>query len=51
MKQIRFPVPKSLELHSRYPIMGQNVQLERSGRTLLVNGDFQFSLGKNRDCR
>ncbi len=30
----------------RYPIMGQNVQLERSGRTLLVNGDFQFSLGK-----
>ncbi|HBK5172815.1 TPA: ABC-F type ribosomal protection protein Msr(C) [Enterococcus faecium] len=46
MKQIRFPVPKSLELHSRYPIMGQNVQLERSGRTLLVNGDFQFSLGK-----
>ena len=46
MKQIRFPVPKSLELHNRYPIMGQNIQLERSGRTLLINSDFQFSLGK-----
>lgn len=44
MKQIRFPVPKSLELHSRYPIMGQNVQLERSGRTLLVNGSGKTTL-------
>ena len=26
MKQIRFPVPKSLALHNRYPIMGQNIQ-------------------------
>lgn len=46
MKQIRFPVPKSLALHNRYPIMGQNIQLERNGRTLLINSDFQFSLGK-----
>ncbi len=46
MKQIRFPVPKSLALHNRYPIMGQNIQLERNGRILLINSDFQFSLGK-----
>lgn len=43
---IVFPAIKSLELHNKFPIRGEQVTLQREDKTLLKDCDFQFSLGK-----
>lgn len=46
VRRIAFPVPKSVEIHNKFPVRGESVHLEKGGKVLLENCDFQFSLGK-----
>ena len=46
LKPIRFPSSPALEMHNRFPIMGQSVTLYAGEKLLLNRVDFQFSLGK-----
>ncbi|MGX7394507.1 ribosomal protection-like ABC-F family protein [Carnobacterium mobile] len=46
LKPIRFPMRQALEMHNRFPIMGQTVTLYAGEKLLLDRVDFQFSLGK-----
>ncbi|WP_342387493.1 ribosomal protection-like ABC-F family protein [Salinicoccus bachuensis] len=45
-RQLRFPMPKSMEIHNKFPIMAQDLTVERGGKVLLDNVSFQFPLGK-----
>ena len=45
-KPISFPVMKELEIHNRFPIMGQNITIAADTNILLSEIDFQFPLGK-----
>lgn len=45
-RRISFPKSKLVEIHNKYPIQGQNLELIRGEKILLKNCDFQFSLGK-----
>ncbi|WP_461244732.1 ribosomal protection-like ABC-F family protein [Secundilactobacillus muriivasis] len=40
---VTFPVPTYLELHNDYPIRGERVTIERAGKLLLNNVNFQFA--------
>lgn len=41
-----FPLAKSVEIHNKFPIMGQDITVERGDKVLLDNISFQFPLGK-----
>lgn len=43
---IRFHQHPALEMHNKFPIMGDRVTLKAGGRTLLDEASFQFPLGK-----
>lgn len=43
---IHFPVPKRLEMHNDYPIMGQKVFIQRGEKILFNETNFQLPLGK-----
>ncbi|WP_121448719.1 Msr family ABC-F type ribosomal protection protein [Oceanobacillus sp. FSL H7-0719] len=43
---IRFHQSKALELHNKFPIMGESLTLKAGGKTLLRDVKFQFPLGK-----
>lgn len=45
-KAVIFPVPKSVEMHNKFPIRGEDVTLGKGEKTLFEHCDFQFSLGK-----
>lgn len=45
-KEIVFPTPKSVEIHNKYPIRGENIQLKAGDKSLLQMVDFQFGLGR-----
>ncbi|MDN6733170.1 MAG: ATP-binding cassette domain-containing protein, partial [Tetragenococcus koreensis] len=45
-KEIVFPTPKSVEIHNKYPIRGENLQLKAGDKSLLQKVDFQFGLGR-----
>jgi len=44
--EIIFPTPKSVEIHNKYPVRGENVKLTAGDKVLLNQVDFQFGLGK-----
>lgn len=44
--RILFPKVKSVEIHNKFPIRGEQVTLRKGEKILLENCDFQFSLGK-----
>lgn len=44
--EIVFPTPKSVEIHNKFPIRGENLQLNAGDKVLLKQTDFQFGLGK-----
>lgn len=43
---IRFHQSKALQLHNKFPIMGENLTLKAGDKTLLSEANFQFPLGK-----
>lgn len=43
---IRFHQSKALELHNKFPIMGESLTLKAGDKTLLRDAKFQFPLGK-----
>lgn len=43
---IRFHQSKALQLHNRYPIMGERLTLKGGDKILLKESNFQFPLGK-----
>ncbi|MCD2137581.1 ribosomal protection-like ABC-F family protein [Salinicoccus halitifaciens] len=43
---LKFPMPESLEIHNKFPIMAQDLTVVRGGRMLLDRVNFQFPLGK-----
>ncbi|WP_068672123.1 Msr family ABC-F type ribosomal protection protein [Oceanobacillus sp. Castelsardo] len=43
---IRFHQSKALQLHNRFPIMGERLTLKAGDKTLLREANFQFPLGK-----
>lgn len=43
---IRFPQSKALELHNKFPIMGERLTLKVGDKILLREASFQFPLGK-----
>jgi len=45
-KKIVFPTSKHLEIHNKYPIRAEKLSIEKGGKILLKNADFQFQLGK-----
>ncbi|MBO0481207.1 ribosomal protection-like ABC-F family protein [Candidatus Enterococcus courvalinii] len=45
-QKIIFPTPKTLEIHHRFPIMGDRIALEVAGKKLLEETTFQFGLGE-----
>ncbi|OZT76705.1 ribosomal protection-like ABC-F family protein [Salinicoccus roseus] len=45
-RQLRFPMPKSMEIHNKFPIMAQDLTVQRGEKVLLDNVSFQFPLGK-----
>lgn len=45
-KAIHFPIGKELELHNRFPVMGEDVELSAGSKMLLQKSQFQFPLGK-----
>ncbi|GMC03639.1 Msr family ABC-F type ribosomal protection protein [Enterococcus thailandicus] len=45
-QKIIFPVPKTLEIHNKFPIMGDRVALEVAGKKLQEEATFQFWLGE-----
>lgn len=45
-KPIHFPTSKELELHNRFPVMGDGVNLYGGTKKLLEQAHFQFPLGK-----
>ncbi|AYW45575.1 ABC-F type ribosomal protection protein [Tetragenococcus koreensis] len=45
-QEIAFPSPKSVEIHNKFPIRGENLHLVAGNKILLDKVDFQFSLGK-----
>lgn len=45
-RQLKFPVPKSMEIHNKFPIMAQDLTVRRGEKVLLDNISFQFPLGK-----
>ena len=45
-QEIHFPTPKSVEIHNKYPIRGENLQLTAGDKVLLKQTDFQFALNK-----
>ena len=44
-KQLKFPLAKTMEIHNKFPIMGQGVTVERGDKVLLDKASFQFPLG------
>lgn len=44
-KQLKFPLAKTMEIHNKFPIMGQGVTVARGDKVLLDKASFQFSLG------
>ncbi|MBO1307932.1 ABC-F type ribosomal protection protein [Enterococcus sp. 669A] len=45
-QRILFPKVKSVEIHNKFPIRGEQVTLKKGDKTLLKKCDFQFSLEK-----
>lgn len=45
-KIIRFPQSSALQLHNKFPIMGERLTLKAGDKMLLKNASFQFPLGK-----
>lgn len=45
-RAIQFPLSKELEIHNRFPIMGNDVELYGGDKLLLEKASFQFPLGK-----
>ncbi|MCU9602125.1 Msr family ABC-F type ribosomal protection protein [Pallidibacillus thermolactis] len=45
-KIIRFHQSKALQLHNKFPIMGESLTLKVGDKTLLNEANFQFPLGK-----
>lgn len=45
-KHILFPKVKSVEIHNKFPIRGEQVSLKKGEKSLLEKCDFQFSLEK-----
>lgn len=45
-QNLRFYQRKTLELHNKFPIMGDRLTLKAGDKTLLRNASFQFPLGK-----
>lgn len=43
---LEFPMSKAMELHNKFPIMGQDVTVERGGNILLDKVSFQFPQGE-----
>lgn len=43
---VEFPLSKSLEMHNKFPIMGQSVTVTRGDKVLLDQVNFQFPLGE-----
>ncbi len=43
---IHFHQSKALELHNKFPIMGESITLKAGDKTLLRDVKFQFPLGK-----
>src|SRR5699024_48495 len=43
---LEFPMSKAVELHNKFPIMGQDVTVERDGNILLDKVSFQFPQGE-----
>lgn len=44
--ELEFPQSETMELHNKFPVMGQNVTVQRGNRILLDNVSFQFPLGQ-----
>lgn len=44
--RIVFPTPKSVEIHNKFPVRGENLRLTVNDKVLLKQGNFQFGLGK-----
>ncbi|WP_078395728.1 Msr family ABC-F type ribosomal protection protein [Shouchella patagoniensis] len=45
-KVIRFQQPTTLQMHNKFPVMGEHVHLTVGKKTLLEEASFQFPLGK-----
>lgn len=45
-KEIQFPQSEMVEIHNRFPIMGEQVTIKKGDKLLLNQVDFQFPLGK-----
>jgi len=45
-RKIWFPKVDLLEMHNKFPIRGERVNLKKGEKQLLEDSDFQFSLGK-----
>ncbi len=45
-KVVHFSLPKTLELHNQFPIMGADLNLKAGQNILLKNTDFQFKNGE-----
>lgn len=44
--EINFPLPKNLEMHNDFPIMGQKVTIQKGENRLFDEANFQLPLGK-----
>lgn len=45
-RELEFPLSKTMELHNKFPVMGQNITVQRGNKVLLDNVSFQFPLGQ-----
>lgn len=43
---LRFPMSEAMEIHNKFPVMGQDVTVKRGDRVLLDRVSFQFPLGR-----
>lgn len=43
---LRFPMSEAMEIHNKFPVMGQDVTVKRGDRILLDRVSFQFPLGR-----
>ncbi|WP_411842483.1 ribosomal protection-like ABC-F family protein [Salinicoccus sp. HZC-1] len=44
--QLKFPLSKTMEIHNKFPIMGQSITVQRGDKILLDKVNFQFPLGQ-----
>src|SRR5690625_3326209 len=43
---LKFPMSEAMEIHNKFPVMGQDVTVKRGDRVLLDRVSFQFPLGR-----